>query len=136
MLVFWKKRRLEKNQFEIVWPLGIHYFLYLSVFTHNFWPQAMLLFFREHIFIVLQCLSFRQWKGLGHIPAVFLTVKVGIFLKCCLDLIPSPSVKIQIIGKKVCLRCKGKTLFGVVNKLSKTKKLLISLSNVLPYNFK
>ena len=29
----------------------------------------------------------------------------------------SPSVKIQIIGGKVCLRCKGKTLLGIVNKL-------------------
>ena len=40
-----------------------------------------------------------------------------------LDLIPSTSnsVKIQIMGGKVCLRCKGKTLLGVVNKLLKTK---------------
>ena len=29
---------------------------------------------------------------------------------------PSPSVKIQIQGGKLCLRCKGKTLLGVVNK--------------------
>ena len=35
---------------------------------------------------------------------------------------PSPSVKIQTIGRKVCLRCKGKTLLGIVNKLLKTKK--------------
>jgi len=33
------------------------------------------------------------------------------------DLISSPSVKIQIMGGKVCLRHKGKTLLGVVNKL-------------------
>ena len=32
---------------------------------------------------------------------------------------PSPSVKIQIMGRKVCLRCRGKTLLGVVNKLLK-----------------
>ena len=52
-----------------------------------------------------------------------------------LDMIPSPSpsVKIQIIGGKVCLRCKGKTLLGIVNKLLKTKSLLTSPSNVLPY---
>jgi len=43
--------------------------------------------------------------------------KVEKILKGSLDLIPSPSVKIQIIGGKVCLRCKGKTLLGVVNKL-------------------
>ena len=37
--------------------------------------------------------------------------KVEIFLKGSLDLIPSPSpsVKIQIMSGKVCLRCKGKT---------------------------
>ena len=44
-------------------------------------------------------------------------------LKGSLDSIPSPSpsVKIQIMGGKVCLRCKGKTLLGVVNKLLKQK---------------
>ena len=36
--------------------------------------------------------------------------KVGKILKGSLDSIPSPSVKIQIMGGKVCLRCKGKTL--------------------------
>ena len=52
-------------------------------------------------------------------------------LKGNLDLIPSlsPSVKIQIMGRKVGLRCKGKTLLGVVNKLLKTKRLLTSPSN-------
>ena len=61
--------------------------------------------------------------------------KVENILKGSLDLIssPSPSVKIQIMGGKVCLRCKGKTLLGVVNKLFKTKSLLTSPSNVLPY---
>jgi len=49
---------------------------------------------------------------------------------------PSPSVKIQIIGRKVCLRCKGKTLLGIVQKLLKTKSLLTSLNNVLPYYLK
>ena len=34
---------------------------------------------------------------------------------------PSPSVKIQIMGGKVCLRCKGKALLGVVKKVLKTK---------------
>ena len=36
--------------------------------------------------------------------------KVGNILKGSLDSIPSPSVKIQIMGGKICLRCKGKTL--------------------------
>ena len=37
---------------------------------------------------------------------------------------PSPSVEIQIIGGKVCLKCKGKTLLGVVNKLLETKSII------------
>ena len=42
--------------------------------------------------------------------------KVEKILKSSLDLIqsPSPSVKIQIMGGKVCLRCKGKTLLGII----------------------
>jgi len=61
-------------------------------------------------------------------------VKVEKILKGSLDSIPSPlsSVKIQIMGGKVCLRCKGKTLQGIVNKLLKAKSLLTSPSNVLP----
>jgi hypothetical protein len=45
--------------------------------------------------------------------------KVEQILKGSLDLIPTPSssVKIQIMGVKVCFRCKGKTLLGIVNKL-------------------
>ena len=35
--------------------------------------------------------------------------KVEKILKGSLDSIPSPSVKIQIMGGKVCLRCNGKT---------------------------
>ena len=59
--------------------------------------------------------------------------KVDNILKGSLDLIssPSPSVKIQTMGGKVCLKCKGKTLLGVVNKLMKTKSLLTSTSSVL-----
>ena len=63
-----------------------------------------------------------------------LSFKVEKVLKGCLVLIPSPSplVKIQILGGKVCLRCRGKILMGVVNKLLKTKSLLTSPCNVLP----
>ena len=39
------------------------------------------------------------------------------------------------MGGKVCLRCKGKTLLGVVNKLFVFKSLLTSPSNVLLYPF-
>ena len=44
---------------------------------------------------------------------------------------PSPSVKTQIMGGKVCLRCKGKTLLGVVNQLLKAKSLLTLPSNAM-----
>ena len=66
------------------------------------------------------------------------TFKVEEILEGCLDSIPSPSpsVKIQIMGGKFCLRCKGKTLLGVVNKLFKAKSLFTSRSNVLPYYLK
>ena len=64
--------------------------------------------------------------------------KVENILKGILDSIPSPSpsTKIQIMGGKVCLRCKGKTLLDVLNNLLKTKSLLTSPSNVLPYHLK
>ena len=78
-------------------------------------------------------------SSLNRILASILLVKAGkskveFFLKRSLDSIPSPlpSVKIQIM----CLRCKGKTLLGVVNTLLKTKSLLTSPSNVLPYYLK
>ena len=58
--------------------------------------------------------------------------KVENILKCKLESIPLPSVKIQIMGGKVCLRCKGKTLLGNVNKLFVFKSLLTALNNVLP----
>ena len=42
--------------------------------------------------------------------------KVEKILKGCLDSIPSPSpsLKIQIMGGKVCLKCKGKTSLAFV----------------------
>ena len=56
--------------------------------------------------------------------------KVERILKGSLDLIPSPSpsVKIQIMGGKVCLRCKGKTLLGIVYKLLKTKSTFVDIT--------
>ena len=60
--------------------------------------------------------------------------KVEKTLKGSLILILSPllSVKIQIIGGKVFLRCKGKKLLGDINKLFIFKSLLTTPSNVLP----
>ena len=59
----------------------------------------------------------------------FIEGKVEKILKGSLDSIPSPSpsVKIQIMGGKVGLRCKGKTLLGVVSKPLKAKNLLTSI---------
>ena len=61
-------------------------------------------------------------------------IKVEKILKSSLVWItsPSPLVKMQIMGGKVCLRWKGKTFLRIVNKLLKTKSLLTSPSNVLP----
>ena len=65
------------------------------------------------------------------VPYIIIT-EVEKILKGSLDLIPSPSplVTIQIMGGKVCLRCEGKTLLGLVNNLLKTKSLMKSPSNV------
>ena len=64
-------------------------------------------------------------------------IKVGKILKGSLDPIqsPSPLVKVQIMGGKICLKCKCKTLLSVVNKLLK-KSLLTAPSNVLPLYLK
>ena len=66
-------------------------------------------------------------------PSYF-PIKVEKILKGNLDSIlsPSPSMKIQVMGGKICFRYKGETLMGVVNKLLKTKSLLTTHSNVLP----
>jgi hypothetical protein len=55
-----------------------------------------------------------------------LTFKVEKILKGSLDSIPSPSlsVKIQIMGGKVCLRCKRKYCWPLSKKLLKTKKFV------------
>ena len=45
-------------------------------------------------------------------------------------------MKIQNVGGKVCLRCRGKTLLGIVNKLFVFKSLLTTSSNVLPLQLK
>jgi hypothetical protein len=75
------------------------------------------------------------WTGKRYdISIVF--VKVEMIFKGSLDSIPSPSIKIQIMGAKVSLMCKGKTLLGVVYKIGKTKSLLTSPNNVLPHYLK
>ena len=58
--------------------------------------------------------------------------KLWNILKGSLDLNPSPSVKIEIKSRKICLRCKCNKLQGIVNKLLEAKSLLTSPSNILP----
>ena len=67
---------------------------------------------------------------LGHWLSLIIVVEK--MLEGSLDSIPSHSVKIQIMGGKVCLSCKGKTLLDIVNKLFVFKSLLTTPSNVLP----
>ena len=71
-------------------------------------------------------------------PYLSISSKVENILKGSLDLIPSPlpSVKIQIMGGKVYMSCKGKTLLGIVNKRLETKSLLTTSSNVLSFYIK
>jgi hypothetical protein len=65
----------------------------------------------------------RKTKEVRSEAGIKLGSKEEKILKSSLDSIPSPSpsVNIQIMGGKVCLRCKDKTLLGFVNKLLKTK---------------
>ena len=68
---------------------------------------------RKGLFVMVITPTFQLVHGFCH--------KVEKILKGSLDSIQSPSVKIQIISGKVCLRCKGKTLLGVFIKLLKMK---------------
>ena len=63
------------------------------------------------------------------------TTKVKKIVKGSLDSIssPSPSLKIQIMGGKVCLKGKGKTLQDIVNKLFVIKSLLTTRGNVFAF---
>ena len=62
-------------------------------------------------------------------------IRIEQILKGSLDSVLSPSVKIQVMGRKVCLSCKGQTLVDVVNTLLKTKSLLTSPGNVLSLSY-
>ena len=73
-----------------------------------------------------------SWIILQYIFLKRILLKLEKILKGSLDLISSPSPSVKIIGGKVCLRCKGKTLLGIVNKLFVFKSLLTTSSNVLP----
>ena len=76
-----------------------------------------------NLFSKLVCFLQKENRGS---PVSVVSIKVENILKGSLLSIPSPSpsVKIQIMGGKVCLRCKGKTLLGIVTKLIIFKSLL------------
>ena len=85
------------------------------------------------VFVWVVCLyssHTHTYRVSGYLLIIFF--KVEKILKGSLDSIPSPSpsVKIQIMGGKVCLRCKDKTLLFVF------KSLLTTPSNVLPLHLK
>ena len=66
----------------------------------------------------------------------YVLYKVEKILKDSMDSISPNSVKIQIMGGKVCLKCKGKPMLGDVNILFVFKKLLTMPTNVLPLYLK
>ena len=93
------------------------------------------------IFIVSRSRLILLLTGISPVNTIkyFLTgldIKYEKILRGSLDSIPSPSVKIQIMGRKVGLRCKSKKLLGFVNKLFRLKSLLTRPSNVLPKKIK
>ena len=94
--------------------------------------------FRKTTLWLVSCFHCHQMSNWCSTLRNFWLFKVEKILKGSLDLIPSPqpSVKIQIISGKVCLKYKGKTLLVLVNKLLKTKSLLTRPSNVLPLHLK
>ena len=67
-----------------------------------------------------------KWTYLGWLSLYSKVLcKAETILKSILNLFssPSPSLIIQIMDGKVCLRCEGKALLGVVNKLLKKRSL-------------
>ena len=79
---------------------------------------------KENMIVKKDCINFLEKPKTNRAQHVQTDLsKVEKILKGSLDSIPSPSplVKIQIMGRKVCLRGKGKTLLGIVNKLFENK---------------
>ena len=89
----------------------------------------------------LKCIIFlenRMFQSIGKEKRKnyrFFVIKVEKILKGSLNSF-SPSLKIQIMSGKVCLKCEGRTLLGVVNKLFKIRSLLTIPCNVLPLHLK
>ena len=117
--------------------VGMVYSTYLCVCIS--FPTYVYIVLCDHIFSLFTQLEsrksiFQAFITLHTVGNMFGTIhilcKVEKILKGNLDLISSTSlsVKIQIMVGKVCLRCKGKILLGIVNKLLKTIFCLITSS--------
>ena len=115
----WSQRQPRARKFLWISVPGLFEFLTWSCHFTQYVPRL----------VKYNKMSFHHWQHFSCLS------KVEKILKGSLESIPSPSpsVKIQIMSGKVCLRCEGKTLLGIVNKFLKTKSLLTSPSNVLPY---
>ena len=93
----------------------------IVLFIQNSILQPKLSLFVTASAIVNERVSTAKWRWVTSRSSDMIHFKVEEILEGCLDSISSPSVEIQIMGGKVCLRCKGKTLVGFVNKLWKQK---------------
>jgi hypothetical protein len=104
------------------WQLKRHFHVLLINFQG--FMKLSLKFFKSASFALVEMAIFRSEKRAQFI--LQLCYKVENILKGSLDSIPSPSplVEIQIMGRKVCLSCKGKHC------------LLTTPSNVLPLHLK
>ena len=123
-MMIWKSKSSSVVLFGS-WQITLQAKMLWKLFSLPSQPKLRILWNSIHFWMVRVLLS---------LQSRILQAKVEKTLKGSLDLIPSPSllVKIQIMSGKVCLRCKGKTMLGVVNKLFVFKSLLTSPSNVLP----
>jgi hypothetical protein len=122
-LSFWTFSYFDVLDFSVQWWL-------IMVFT----PSKIGINSSSQIIVQTHLSAFISVPKLIKIKFRIYICKVDKILKARLDLISSPSssVKIQIMDGKVCLRRKGKTLLGIVNKLLVLKCLLTTSSNVLP----
>ena len=112
------------------WKPVVLFLELIAEFGHKFrwfrWGLYRLIIFKRSLLFTILSKNLKKGNSTWQCCcAVIFFDKVEKNLKGSLDLIPSPSVKNQIMGGKVCLRCKGKTLLGDLN----TKSLLTSPSN-------
>ena len=118
--------------FDVFWPILLLLWLMLLLYDGR-WRIELWWLHQFLIKIGIFNLDFLTTKH-QMLKIKIHNIKVEKILKGSLDSIssPLPSVKIQIMGGKDCLRLKGKTLLGIVNKRFVSKRLLTAPSDVLP----